>query len=564
MFMKRLSSLMLVILLSGLLSDQIVNACTNFLITKGASSDGSVMITYSADSHVLYGELYYWPAKNWPAGTMADIYEWDTGKYLGKIPQKSHTYSVVGNMNQHQLSIGETTFGGRPELADSTGIVDYGTLIYFTLQRAKNAREAIANFSQLVSDYGYASSGESFSIADANEVWILELVGKGQGKKGAVWVARRIPDGYISGHANHPRITNFPLSDGIKSITSKELDKINNPEVETVYAWDVIDVARGFGWYNGQDKDFSFSDTYAPLDFSGARFCEARVWSGFNMVNSQMGMYLDYAMGENLKNRMPLWIKPDNKIGVKEVIGMMRNYYQGTPMDMTKDLGAGPYGSTVRWRPMQWKVDGVGYIFERAISTQQTGFSFVAQSRSWLPDPVGGILWFGVDDTYYTVYSPMYCGITSVPETFAVGNGDMMTFSDNAAFWVFNQVTNFAYTRTSLLIGDLQNKQKELEDKYLSETINIDKTAADLYKKNPSGALKYLTEYSVKAGNNTVMQWKELYKFLFTKYLDGNVKVKQEIPKGYNRVNPKLSQPGYSEEWYRAIVKSTGDRFKEK
>jgi dipeptidase len=562
--MKRLSSLMLVILLSGILSEQIASGCTNFLITKGASIDGSVMITYSADSHVLYGELYYWPAKNWPAGTMADIYEWDTGKYLGKIPQKSHTYSVVGNMNQHQLSIGETTFGGRPELADSTGIVDYGTLIYFTLQRAKNAREAIANFSQLVSDYGYASSGESFSIADANEVWILELVGKGQGKKGAVWVARRIPDGYISGHANHPRITNFPLSDGIKSITSKELDKINNPEVETVYAWDVIDVARGFGWYNGQDKDFSFSDTYAPLDFSGARFCEARVWSGFNMVNSQMGMYLDYAMGENLKNRMPLWIKPDNKIGVKEVIGMMRNYYQGTPMDMTKDLGAGPYGSTVRWRPMQWKVDGVGYIFERAISTQQTGFSFVAQSRSWLPDPVGGILWFGVDDTYYTVYSPMYCGITSVPETFAVGNGDMMTFSDNAAFWVFNQVTNFAYTRTSLLIGDLQNKQKELEDKYLSETINIDKTAADLYKKNPSGALKYLTEYSVKAGNNTVMQWKELYKFLFTKYLDGNVKVKQEIPKGYNRVNPKLSQPGYSEEWYRAIVKSTGDRFKEK
>jgi dipeptidase len=561
--MKKLSALLLVILLSGLLSDQIINACTNFLITKGASKDGSVMITYSADSHVLYGELYYWPAKNWPAGTMVDIYEWDTGKYLGKIPQKAHTYSVVGNMNQHQVSIGETTFGGRPELADSTGIVDYGTLIYFTLQRAKNAREAISNFSQLVSDYGYASEGESFSIADANEAWILELVGKGPGKKGAVWVARRIPDGYISGHANHPRITTFPLSDGVKSITSKELDKINNPEVETVYAYDVIDVARSYGWFDGQDKDFSFSDTYAPLDFSAARFCEARVWSGFNMVNSQMGIYLDYAMGENLKNRMPLWIKPDNKIGVKEVIGMMRNYYQGTPMDMTKDLGAGPYGNTVRWRPMEWKVDGATYIFERAISTQQTGFSFVAQSRSWLPDPVGGINWFGVDDTFYTVYSPMYCGITSVPETFAVGNGDMMTFSDNAAFWVFNQVSNYAYTRTSLLIGDLQTKQKELEDRYMSETINIDKTAADLYKKNPSDAVKYLTAYSVKAGNNTVMQWKGLYKFLFTKYLDGNVKVKQEIPKGYNRVNPKLSQPGYSEEWYREIVKSTGDKFKE-
>lgn len=562
--MKRFAVLIFIVLVTFLVPEQILNACTNFIISKGASKDGSVMITYSADSHVLYGELYYWPAKNWPAGTMVDIYEWDTGKFLGKIPQKAHTYSVVGNMNQHQLSIGETTFGGRSELADSTGIVDYGTLIYFTLQRAKNAREAIVNFSELVTNYGYASSGESFSIADANEAWILELVGKGQGKKGAVWVARRIPDGYISGHANHPRITTFPLSDGVKSITSKQLDKIFNPEVETVYAYDVIDVARGYKWFDGQDKDFSFSDTYAPLDFSGARFCEARVWSGFNMVNSQMGQYTDYAMGENLKNRMPLWIKPDKKLGVKDVMGMMRNYYQGTPMDMTKDLGAGPYGSTVRWRPMEWKVDSATYIFERAISTQQTGFSFVAQSRSWLPDPVGGINWFGVDDTYYTVYSPMYCGITRVPETFAVGNGDMMTFSDNSAFWVFNQVTNFAYTRTSLLIDDLQKKQRELEDGYMTETEKIDKTAAEMYKKSPVTALKYLTDYSVKSGNNTVSQWKELYKFLFVKYVDGNVKEKLPIPKGYNRVNPKISQPGYSKEWYRAIVNSTGDKFREK
>ena len=562
--MKKLYALILVVLLSGMLSEQTMNACTNFLITKGASKDGSVMITYSADSHVLYGELYYWPAMNWPAGTMVDVYEWDTGKYLGKIPQKSQTYSVVGNMNQHQLAIGETTFGGRPELADSTGIIDYGTLIYFTLQRAKNAREAIVSFSQLLTDYGYASSGESFSIGDANEAWIMELVGKGQGKKGAVWVARRIPDGYISGHANHPRITTFPLADGVKSITSKELDKIYNPEIETVYAWDVIDVARSYKWFDGEDKDFSFCDTYAPLDFGGARFCEARVWSGFNMVNSQMVQYTDYAMGENLKNRMPLWIKPDKKIGVRDVISMMRNYFQGTPMDMTKDLGAGPYGSTVRWRPMEWKVDSVSYIFERAISTQQTGFSFVTQSRSWLPDPIGGINWFGVDDTYYTVYSPMYCGITSVPETFAVGNGDMMTFSDNAAFWVFNQVTNFAYSRTNLLIGDLQKKQKELEDGYMTETESVDKTASDLFKSDPAKAVKFLTEYSVKSGNATVEQWKELYKFLFTKYVDGNVKEKQPIPKGYNRVNPKLKQPGYSEDWYRAIVKSTGDKFREK
>ncbi len=562
--MKKLFALLLGIMLTGLLPEQITNACTNFLVTKGASKDGSVMITYSADSHVLYGELYFWPAKNWPTGTMVDIYEWDTGKYLGKIPQKPHTYSVVGNMNEHQVSIGETTFGGRPELADSTGIVDYGTLIYFTLQRAKSAREAILTFSQLVTDYGYASSGESFSIGDANEAWILELVGKGQGKKGAVWVARRIPDGYISGHANHPRITTFPLADGVKSITTKQLDKIYNHEVETIYAYDVVDVARGYKWFEGQDKDFSFSDTYAPLDFSGARFCEARVWSGFNMVNSTMGQYLDYAMGENLKNRMPLWIKPDNKLGPKDVMGMMRNYYQGTPMDMTKDVGAGPYGSTVRWRPMEWKVDGVGYIHERAISTQQTGFSFVAQSRSWLPDPVGGINWFGVDDTYYTVYSPMYCGINKVPETFAVGNGDIMTFSDNSAFWVFNQVTNFAYTRTRLLIGDLQKKQSELEDGYMKETINVDKSAEALYKKNPAEAVKFLTDYSVKSGNSTVMQWKELYKFLFVKYVDGNVKEAVPVPKGYKFHVPKLTQPGYGDEWNRLIVKMTGDKYREK
>jgi dipeptidase len=562
--MKKLYALILVSLVSSLLTEQLTNACTNFLITKGASKDGSVMITYSADSHVLYGELYYWPSKNWPSNTMVDVYEWDTGKYLGKIPQKAHTYSVVGNMNQHQLSIGETTFGGRPELADSTGIIDYGSLIYLTLQRAKNAREAIATFSQLVSDYGYASSGESFSIGDANEAWIIELIGKGQGKKGAVWVARKIPDGYISGHANHPRITTFPLADGIKSITSKDLNKIINPEVETVYAYDVIDVARSYGWFNGPDAAFSFSDTYAPLDFSGARFCEARVWSGFNMVNSQMGQYLDYAMGENLKNRMPLWIKPDNKIGVKDVMGMMRNYYQGTPMDMTKDVGAGPYGSTVRWRPMEWKVDGVTYIHERAISTQQTGFSFVAQSRSWLPDPVGGINWFGVDDTYYTVYSPIYCGITRVPETFAVGNGDIMTFSDNAAFWVFNQVTNFAYTRTRLLIADLQKKQSELEDGYIAVTGKVDKSAESLYKKSPSEAVKYLTDFSVKSGNNTVKQWKNLYRFLFTKYVDGNVKESQPLPKGYKYTVPKITQPGYGDEWNRIIIKETGDKYKEK
>jgi len=558
--MKRLFSILLIVVLTlGIEKSQ---GCTNFLISRGATKDGSVMITYAADSHVLYGELYYWPSRNWPTGTMLDVYDWDSGKFMGRIPQVSHTYSVTGNMNQFQVAIGETTFGGRGELYDSTGIVDYGSLIYITLQRAKSAREAILTFSQLTSDFGYASSGESFSISDANEVWILELLGKGPANRGAVWVARRIPDGYICGHANHPRITTFPLADGKKSITSKEINKIFNPEVETVYSWDVIDVARKHGWYNGADKDFSFSDTFAPLDFGGARFCEARVWSGFNKVNSQMGQYLDYAMGKNLKNRMPLWIKPDHKLDLNDVKNMMRDYYQNTPMDMTKDVGAGPYGNTVRWRPMEWTVDGVTYLNERAISTQQTGFSFIAQSRSWLPNPIGGIDWFGVDDTYYTVYTPIYCGITKVPEAYAVGNGDMMTFSDDAAFWVFNQVSNFAYTRTRILIGDLQAKQKELEDRYLAETAEVDKEAAGLYANDQAAAVQHITDYSVKTGNGTVKEWKDLYRFLFTKYVDGNVKVKQAVPKGYNRVNPKLTQPGYGDDWNRMVAKSTGDKFK--
>jgi dipeptidase len=562
--MKKVITRIFMVLLMAVLPFKSSEGCTNFIITKGASKDGSVMITYSADSHVLYGELYYWPSKNWPAGSMVDIYEWDTGKFLGKIPQIPYTYSVVGNMNQHQLSIGETTFGGRAELMDSTGIIDYGSLIYITLQRAKNAREAIATFAKLVADFGYASSGESFSIADANEAWIMELIGKGPGKKGAVWVARRIPDGYISGHANHARIMTFPLTDGKKSITSNEISKIYNPEVETVYSADVIDVARSYGWYKGPDKEFSFSDVYAPLDFGGARFCEARVWAGFNKVNSTMGKYLDYAMGRDLKNRMPLWIKPDNKLAPEDVISMMRDYYQDTPMDMSKDPGAGPYGSTVRWRPMTWKVDGETYFNERAISTQQTGFSFLAQSRSWLPAPIGGILWFGVDDTYYTVYTPMYCGITEVPESFAVGNGDMMTFSDNAAFWVFNQVTNFVYSRTSVMIDDLKAKQKELESFYLSDVANVDKYASALYSNNQAAAIKYITDYSVGAGEATVAEWKKLYAFLFTKYMDGNIKTSQPVPAGYNRVNPKVSQPGYTEEWNKFVAKSTGDRYKQK
>ena len=564
--MKRINALMLTLLLSLFLLSESSMACTNFLVTKGASKDGSTMITYSADSHVLYGELYFWPAMTYKAGTMVDVYEWDTGKFLGSIEQAPVTYSVVGNINQYQVAIGETTYGGRNELHNPDGVIDYGSLIYIALQRSKNAREALYNMVMLTEKYGYCSSGESFSISDPNEVWIMDLIGKGPGKKGMAFVARRIPDGYISGHANQARITTFPVANGTTSITTAEIDKIYNPAVETFYAADVVDVARGFGWYDGTDADFSFSDVYAPVDFSAARFCEARVWSGFNKVNSTMGEYLNYAMGHDLKNRMPLWIKPDNKLSVEDVMGLMRDYYQNTPMDMTKDIGAGPYLNTVRWRPMSWKVDGQTYLHERAIATQQTGFSFVTQSRSWLPDPVGGIIWFGVDDTYYTVYTPMYCGITSVPRSFAVGNGDIMTYSADAAFWVFNEVTNFVYSRASVMTPDLQAKQKELEQKYITETAAIDAKAAELFKSTAKGSAKkgtdMITSYSVTVGDNTVKEWRELYKHLFTKYMDGNIKTRRALPEGYKYVTPEVKQPGYSQEWLMRIVLDAGDKLK--
>lgn len=564
--MKRITAMMMSLLLLLTLTSERSMACTNFLITKGASKDGSTMITYSADSHVLYGELYFWPAMKYKPGTMVDVYEWDTGKFLGTIEQAPETWSVVGNINQHQLAIGETTYGGRSELHNPDGIIDYGSLIYLALQRSRNAREAIRNMVLLTEKYGYCSSGESFSISDPDEVWIMELIGKGPGKKGMAFVARLIPDGYISGHANQARITTFPLADGTTSITADEIDKISDPAVETVYAGDMIDLAREAGWYSGTDANFSFSDVFAPVDFSGARFCEARVWAAFNRVNGSMGEYVDYAMGHDLSRRMPLWIKPDRKLSVADVMGLMRDYYQGTPMDMTRDVGAGPYLSTVRWRPMTWSVDGKNYLHERATSTQQTGFSFVAQSRNWLPDPVGGIIWFGVDDTYYTVYTPMYCGMTEIPHSFAVGNGNIMTYSDDAAFWVFNEVTNFVYSRTNVMTPDLQAKQKELEQKYITETAEIDRQAAELFRSSARSAAKkgaeLITKYSVDAGNNTVKEWRELYKHLFTKYMDGNIKTRRELPEGYKYVAPELKQPGYSQDWYMRIVLDAGDKLR--
>ena len=556
--MKKISMAGMLLIAFLVLNQQVTNGCTNFLITKGASIDGSTMITYAADSHTLYGELYFQPAKDHPAGAMRDIYEWDTGKYMGQIPQPTHTYSVIGNMNEFQLAIGETTYGGRNELSSQPGaIMDYGSLIYVALQRAKTAREAIKVMTDLVAEFGYASSGESFSIADPEEVWILELIGKGEGEKGAVWVAVRVPDGYISGHANQARITTFPKDD---------------PE-NCIYSEDVITFARDKGWFNGKDKDFSFSDVYAPVDFGGARFCDARVWAGFNKVAEGMDAYTEYAKGivehggENNfpVNRIPLWIKPDKKLSVQDVMGMMRDHFEGTELDMTQDLGAGPYGLPYRWRGLTWEVDSVEYCNERAISTQQTGFSFVAQCRNWLPDPVGGILWFGVDDASSTCYTPIYCGITEIPECFEVGNGDMLTYSETSAFWTFNQVSNFAYLRYSDMIKDVVKVQQELENKFVSYVPVIDKAAETLLKeKGVEDARKFITEFSVNEANNMTKRWKELGQYLLVKYMDGNIKREKDgkFERTETGMAPSPIFAGYPEWWYRAIVNSTGDHFK--
>ncbi len=541
---------------------QTANACTNFIVTKGASKTGATYVTYSADSHALYGELYFRPAAEYTEGLMVDIYEWDTGKYLGKIKQARKTFSVVGNMNEFQLTIAETTFGGRPELVDTTGIMDYGSLIYTTLQRAKNAREAIKVLTDLVAEYGYFSSGESFSIIDPNEAWILEMIGKGspvfdkKGKidpkqytKGAVWVARRVPDGYISGHANQARITTFPL---------------NDPE-NCIYSKDVITFARQKGYFTGKDEEFSFADAYAPLDFGALRFCEARVWAGFRKVCKAADQYFPYINGEDMKNRLPLWMKPDQKLTLADVMGMMRDHYTGTPFDMTKDVGAGPYGVPYRWRPMTWKYKGESYIHERAISTQQTGFSFVAEMRSWLPDHIGGVNWFGVDDTYLTVYVPMYCGITSVPKSFEEGNGDMANFTFDAAFWVFNWVSSQAYNRWNDMIVDIQKVQNQLESQFMADVVAFDNIAMETYKNDPITGRKMLTEFSVQRGDFTTLRWKQLGEYLMVKYLDGNVKKEKDgkfIHNGTNVYNPSF--PPYPEEWYGRIVNEHGKTIKMK
>lgn len=578
--MKKLLTLLVALCVVSFMKP--AQACTNFLITPGASVDGSSMISYAADSHVLYGELYHYPAADYPEGSMRQIVEWDTGRYVGQIPEVAHTYNVVGNMNEWQLAISETTYGGLEGLENPEGLIDYGSLIYITLQRSKTAREAIKTMAELVANYGYISSGESFSIADPNEVWIMEMIGKGQ-EKGAVWVALRIPDGYVSGHANQARITTFPLANkkNKNSITSKNLDKLlKNPNIDCVYAEDVISFAKKNNLYAGPDGQFSFSDVYAPVDFSGARACEIRVWAMFNQVVDGMDQYWDYATGRNINrvkpyvkgepqtpenfptNRMPLWVKPNEKVSVLDMMAFMRDHLEGTELDMSQDVGAGPFHCPYRSRPMGWEIDGVEYVHERATATQQTGFSFVAQCRPNTINNIGGIIWFGVDDAASTVYCPMYTCMTEIPLCFREGNGGIMEYSETAAFWVFNQVTNWAYTKYEYIHPEIAEKQAAYEQGWVEGVAKVDERAAELYQEDPAKAVDYLTRFSSKEAEKLTADWREFYKYLFVKYMDFNIKEAQPTPKSYKYYAPKVQQPKYSEDYYRAIIEQTGDKLK--
>ena len=485
-------------------------ACTNFLVGKDASVDGSTMISYAADSYALYGFLHFVPAADHPEGAVREVKDWDTGKPLCTIPQVTHTYNVVGNMNEHQLAIGETTWGGRPELESGEGI-DYGSLIYIALERCKTAREAIKCMTDLVAEYGYASSGETFSIADPNEVWLMELIGKGKVEKGAVWVATRIPDDCIAAHANQARFTTINFKDKENWMWSK----------------DVVKFARKQGYYTGKkDEDFNFQEAYAPYDFSGLYVCEARVWSFFRKFSNDMDRYFDFASGKTFVEtggkyageRMPLYIKPNHKVSAQELKDCMRDQYEGTPLDITQGPDAGPWHSKLRYGSLGFQLDSVQYWFERPIATQQTAWSFVAQMRGYEGANAGGIFWFGVDDAATSLYVPMYSSITAVPECFQEGNGDLYTYSPTSAWWTYNIVANWAYSKYSAMLPDIQKVQSAWEDKFNSQVAAIDAQVAVMDKEK---ATEFLTKYSCAQAQESTAAWKELGIYLFVKYLDG-------------------------------------------
>ena len=518
------------------------SACTNLIVGKKASVDGSVLVSYNADDYGMFGHLCHYPAGTHQKGEMRKIFDWDTGEYHGEIPEAPVTYNVIGNINEFQLSIGETTYGGREEMIDTTGILDYGSLIYVTLQRAKTAREAISVMTSLVEKYGYCSSGETFSICDPNEAWIMEMMGTGPGSKGVVWVAMRIPDNAICAHANQSRIGKFDMRDKKNVVCSKN----------------VISYARKMGWFTGRDADFSWKNTYARPDFSGRRFCDARVWSFFNHYQKGFDRYLPWALGKDPNAEdMPLWIVPDRKLSVHDVQMGMRDHYEGTAMALdTTNVGGGIYQMPYRPTPLQFKVDGKTYFNERPISTQQTAFSFVSQLRSWMPREIGGVIWFGNDDANMIAYTPVYSGNTVQPECYNTPGADAVTFSDKNAFWVCNWVSNMVYPRYSQIFPELQAVRDSLESSYFARQADFEKKAMNLYATDKPSALRMLNEYSVEKAQQMLAEWKNLAIRIIVKYNDMGVKQEKN-----GKILKRVMRPGYPESFARKLVKETGDWY---
>ena len=558
--MKKLLSAALAATLISLSSADAL-ACTNMLVGKKASVNGSTMISYNADSHTLYGELYYTPAADHAPGAMRKVIEWDTNKPLGEIPQPAHTYRVVGNVNEWQVTIAESTWGGRHRLSDKNGIIDYGSLIYIALERSKTAREAIDVMTSLVSEYGYYSSGETFSIGDPNEIWVMDLVGKGTGNTGAVWVAQRIPDDCISAHANQARIHKFPQA-------KKKLNKkMNRYEVgdSCMFSADLIPFGRTLG-YEGSDADFDFAATFGDLDYSAFRGCDGRVWAFFNRYASGMERYFDFVDMVEGAEVLPLYVKPDRLLSHRDIQDALGDHFEGTPWDMTKDVGGGPFHSPYRWRPMHFEVDGVTYTHERAIGTQQTGFSFVAEMRGWLPREVGAKTWFAADDAATAIFMPIYNNILEAPLCLRVGNGDMLTFSWTSAFWMTNWVANQCYSRYEDMKVDVDRVRNKIMDRWDAETDSIDAQAVALLKNSTSDVTAFLNEYTARESNGATEAYKDLGIYLLVKYLDGNIKQEKdgEFARTPYGMADRPQQPKYSEEFYRAIVNQIGDKIKVK
>lgn len=517
-------------------------ACSNLIVGKKASVDGSVMVSYNADDYGMFGHLCHYPAGTHPKGTMRQIYDWDSGVYHGEIEEAPVTYNVIGNINEFQLSIGETTYGGREEMVDSTGILDYGSLIYVTLQRAKTAREAISVMTSLVEKYGYNSEGETFSICDPNEAWIMEMQGTGAGSKGVVWVALRIPDNAICAHANQSRIGKFNMKD----------------KKNVLYSKNVISYARKMGWFNGKDSEFSWKNTYAFPDFSGRRFCDARVWSFFNHYADGFDRYLPWALGKDKDAEdMPLWIVPNRKLSVADVENGMRDHYEGTALALdTTSIGSGIYEMPYRPTPLTFTVDGKQYFNERPISTQQTAFTFVSQLRSWLPREIGGVLWFGNDDANMVAYTPVYCGNTVQPACYNTKGADAVTFSSDNAFWLCNMVSNMVYPRYSQLFPELKAVRDSLETSYFANQTSIEKQAADLYQTDKAAALKLLNNYSNAKADEMLANWKRLATRIIVKYNDMAVKKEKD-----GKLLQSVTRPGYPISFGRKLVKETGDWY---